>query len=323
MFSMRSLALVLPALAVAAPAAAQFKVPKKVKEITGAEKAKPAPADAGGGGGTLVLDDELIDRIIKGLRARDARKAAALKEDTPYGRYHRGKAAYAEAKAKCDAAMQAYPGRMAADLKLAEKHAERTNTYTEKMLAAQQKGDTAGQRMWGDSMALIYDPACAVEDPQQPRDFYDQQRAVDNAAEEASLETAGLDRREMGAAVDRAIAIIQDQPPPDVSPSERQAVDRRAQELKELMGLTPPPQERAQKPAPAPPPATAPAAANPGLTSGQQAMADCMARNGQKQEKEIARLGEKAAAAANADDVATAMVYADSINRLQTEGCNR
>ena len=54
---MRTLALVLLSLTVAAPASAQFKVPKKVKEMTGAEKAKPAAVPAGAaGGGTLVLD---------------------------------------------------------------------------------------------------------------------------------------------------------------------------------------------------------------------------------------------------------------------------
>lgn len=316
--SMRSLALVLSALAVAAPAAAQFKVPKKVKEMTGVEKAKPAAPAAARGEETLVLDDELIDRLIKGLRARDAHKAAAAKEDTPYGRYHKGKAAYAEAKAKCDAAIQAYPSLLAADPKRAEKNGERIEVYSEKMIAAQQKGDTAAQRMWGDSVALLYDPACVVKDPEQPRDFHDQQRAVDEAAEKASHETAGLDGREMGAAVDRAIAILEDQPPPDVSQSEQEAVNKREQELKELMGLAPPPQARTPKPPPA-----APAQAGPQPTAGQREMADCAVRNAKKHEKKLAELGQKAAAAGEANDMATAMVYADSINRLQMEGCQQ
>ncbi|HVJ99213.1 MAG TPA: hypothetical protein VM365_00050, partial [Gemmatimonadales bacterium] len=184
---MRTLALVLLSLAVAAPASAQFKVPKKVKDVTGAEKAKPAAAPAAtGGGGTLVLDDEVIDQMIKGLRARDAHKAAAAKADTPYGRYQQGKAAYVEAKAKCDAAMQSYPTRITADPELAEKNADKTGAYTDKMMAAQQKGDTAAQRMWGDSMAMIFDPACTVKDPPQPSDMYDQQRAVDEGAESAA-----------------------------------------------------------------------------------------------------------------------------------------
>jgi len=52
-----------------------------------------------------------------------------------------------------------------------------------------------------------------------------------------------------------------------------------------------------------------------------QAASECRAKNAQKNEKEVQRLGEAAAAAANAGDVAKAMVYADSINRLQTAGC--
>jgi len=320
---MRTLALVLLSLAIATPASAQFKVPKKVKDVTGAEKAKPAAAPAAtGGGGTLVLDDEVIDQMIKGLRARDAHKAAAAKADTPYGRYQQGKAAYVEAKAKCDAAMQSYPTRVSADPKLAEKNADKNSAYMDKMIAAQQKGDTAAQRMWGDSMAMIFDPACTVKDPPQPSDMYDQQRAVDEGAESASQQASGLDGREMGSAVDRTIAIIQDAPPPDVSPSEQQAVDKREKELKDLMGLNPPPEARAPKPAPAPAAAPPPPAAT-AADASQQAAAQCMSKNAKKNEKEVKRLGEAASAAANAGDVAKAMVYADSINKIQTAGCNQ
>lgn len=318
MSAVRCLALVLPALALAVPVAAQFKVPKKVREMTGVEKAKPAPADAGDGG-TLVLDDELIDRLILGLRARDARKKAAMKEDTPYGRYHRQRAAYVAAQAKCEAAKQSYTNLAMSNPDLAQRNAERNGVFLEKMIAAQQKGDTAAQRVWGDSMAAIFDPACTVKEPQQPNNMYDMQRAVDSTAEEASLEESGLDRREMGAAVDRAIAIMEDQPPPDASPSEQKAVDKREQELRELTGRTPPPEARTPKPAPAPAPA--PAATVPQPSAAQQAAADCMVRNAQKHEKELERMGKAAAAAGEANDMATALAYADSINRLQNEGC--
>ncbi|HVK00328.1 MAG TPA: hypothetical protein VM365_05655, partial [Gemmatimonadales bacterium] len=182
--------------------------------------------------------------------------------------------------------------------------------------------DTAAQRMWGDSMAMIFDPACTVKDPPQPSDMYDQQRAVDEGAESAAQQASGLDGREMGAATDRTIAIIQDAPPPDVSPSEQQAVDKREKELKDLMGLNPPPEARAPKPAPAPaaaPPPPAATAADP----SQQAAAECMSKNAKKNEKEVKRLGEAASAAANAGDVTKAMVYADSINKIQTAGCNQ
>ena len=89
-----------------------------------------------------------------------------------------------------------------------------------------------------------------------------------------------------------------------------------------LMGLNPPPQARTPKPAPAAAAAPPPAAA-PTVDPAQQAASECMAGNAQKNEKEVQRLGEAAAAAANAGDVAKAMVYADSINRLQTAGCNQ
>ncbi|HEY9506627.1 MAG TPA: hypothetical protein VIQ27_11685 [Gemmatimonadales bacterium] len=317
---MRTLALVLLSLTVAAPASAQFKVPKKVKEMTGAEKAKPAAVPAGAaGGGTLVLDDAVIGRLIKGMRAANAYREDAKQANTPYGRHMQAKAAYTEAKAKCDAAMQSYTSRMSGNPKLAEKNADKTGVYTDKMIAAQQKGDTAAQRMWADSMALIFDPACVVKEPQQPSDFYDQQQVVEQGAAQAELAASELDGRESGQAKDRAIAIIQDAPPPDVSPSEQQAVSKREKELKDLMGLTPPPETRAEKPAPPPPPAPAAAPVDTAL----QAASECRGRNAQKNEKEVERLGKLAAAAADAGDVARAMVYADSINQIQSAGCSQ
>ena len=93
----RILALASLALATAAPAFAQFKVPKKVKEMTGAEKAKPAAAAAGAeGGGTLVLNDDVIGRLIKGMHAAKAYREDAKKANTPYGRYMQAEAAYAK-----------------------------------------------------------------------------------------------------------------------------------------------------------------------------------------------------------------------------------
>ena len=321
---MRTFALVLLSLTVAVPASAQFKIPKKVKDVTGAEKAATTSAPAATGGGTLVLDDNVVDRMIKGMRAAEAYRKDAAKANTPYGRHMQAKAAYVEAKAKCDAAMESYTSRAVANPDLAQKNADRAAAYQDKMLAALQKGDTAAQRMWGDSSAMIYDPACVVKDPQQPSEFYDQRQAVEQGAAEAELKASELDGRESGQAKDRAIAIIEDQPPPDVSPSEQKAVDKREKELKDLMGLNPKPEEQAQKPAPAaaaPPPAAAPAASP--MDSAQLAAAQCKAGNAQKNEKEVKRLGELAAAAGDAGDVAKALVYADSINRIQSAGCTQ
>jgi hypothetical protein len=313
----RILAVALLALAAATPAAAQFDVKKKVKSVTGAKPAA-APAAVDPGGGTMVLDDEVIERIIKGMRVAKAYREDAAKANTPYGRHMRAKAAYAEAKPKCDAGSATFATRMSADPKLADKN----SVYLERFLAAQEKGDTAAQRTWGDSMAWIMDPACTVKDPAQPNDFYDQQRAVEQGAAAAELQASDYDGKESGQAKDRAIAIIQDAPPPDVSPSEQQAVDKREKELKDLMGLNPPPVARAPQPAPAAAAAPAPAP-TPAVDPGQQAAAECMSKNAKKNEKEIERLGEAAAAAANAGDVTKAMVYADSINKLQSAGCNQ
>ena len=311
----RILAVALLAIALATPAAAQFDVKKKVKSMTGAEKAKPAAAT--GGGGMLVLDDEVIERIIKGMRAAQAYREDAAKANTPYGRHMQAKAAYAEAQPKCEEGRATYATRLTADPKLQKK----SEVYMERFLAAQEKQDTAAARIWGDSIAVLQGgPACAVKDPVQPNDFHDQQQAVETGAAAAELEASDFDGRESGQAKDRAIAIIQDAPPPDVSPSEQQAVDKREKELKDLMGLNPPPQARTPKPAPAAPPPPPP---TPTVDPAQQAAGECMSKNARKNEKEIERLGEAAAAAANAGDVAKAMVYADSINKIQTAGCNQ
>ena len=324
---MRTLALVLLSLTVAIPASAQFKIPKKVKDVTGAEKATTtaAPAAATGGGGTLVLDDDVVERMIKGMRAAEAYRKDAAKANTPYGRYMQAEAAYAEANAKCEAAKESYTSRMLrGDPEQAQKNADRSLAFQDKMLAAQQKGDTAAAQRWIDSSAAMFDPACVVKDPKQPNDFHDQRQAVEQGAAEAESKASELEGRESGQAKDRAIAIIEDQPPPDVSPSEQKAVDKREKELKDLMGLNPKPEKQAQKSAPAaaaPPPPAAPAASP--MDSAQMAAAQCKAGNAQKNEKEVKRLGELAAAAGDAGDMAKALVYADSINRIQSAGCNQ
>jgi hypothetical protein len=316
MTPMRTLALILLGLSVAVPASAQFDVKKKVKSMTGAEKAKPAAAPAAPApGGTLVLDDEVIERIIKGMRAAKAYREDAAKADTPYGRHLQAKAAYAEAKPKCEEGRATYATRLTADPKLQKK----SEVYMERFLAAQEKQDTAATRIWGDSIAVLQGgPACAVKDPVQPSDFHDQQQAVETGAAAAELEASDFDGRESGQAKDRAIAIIQEAPPPDVSPSEQQAVDKREKELKDLLGLNPPPPARTPKPA-----AAAAAPPPPAPTPTVDPATECISQNAQKNEKEIQRLGEAAAAAANTGDVNKAMVYADSINRIQTAGCNQ
>lgn len=306
--------LVLLATASAAPAEAQIgRLKKKVKAAAGVKATPAAPAD----GGTIVLDDEVLTRLLAGLRAGRAEREKAAKSDSPYGRHLKAQAAYASAKPRCAAAQQAFYQRAAGDIKLAEMNA----AYLEKMVAAQQKGDTAAQQQWADSMAALIDPSCTVKEPRQPSDWYDQQRAVDVRGEEEELRTSGFDRNELGAVKDRVIAILQDAPPPDVSPSEKDAVDKHSVELNDLMGRGPPP---AAATAPPPPPAAAPpppAPAGPTLTADQQAMSACMAKNAEKHEQEVERLGRRAADAAESGNTAAAMVISDSIRQLQMAGC--
>ena len=316
----RAVAFVVLAAATAAPVAAQIGgLRKKIKAATGAPETpdkSAQPTAAAEGGGTLVLDDEVLDRLIAGLRAGQAERDNAAKADTPYGRYRRAEAAYAAAKPKCDAAAQTYPQRMAADQKLMDK----SNVVLEKMIAAQQKQDTTLQRVYADSMLALQDPSCTVKQPVQPNGWLDAQRDADARAEEQELKVSGFDRRELGSVRDRAEAILKGAPPPDVSPSEQAAVKKREAELKRMMGLEQAPAAPAQKPAAAaaPPP---PQPAGPAMSPEQAAMTDCMGKNSKKHEKEIERLGERVQAAAESGNTQAAMAIADSIRQLQMAGC--
>ena len=309
--------------AVATPLAAQIgALKKKARAAAGvtpaAEPSAQPAADGAGNGGTLVLDDEVIECLIKGFHAAKAERDAAAKSDTPYGRYVRQEAAYKAAKPKCDAAGQVFAQRLGGDQAMMEKNGR----YLEMMMAAQQKQDTAAQRAWGDSMLMLQDPSCTVKEPVQPAGYFDSRRDVDARAEEAQLKAADMDRLELGATVDRAIAILENAPPPDVSPSEKNAVEKREDELNRVMGREPPP-AAAAAPAPTPPPAAAAPTppAGPGLTDKQQAAAECMAKNAKKHEAEIERLGEGVRKAAESGDNGAAMAIADSIRQIQSAGC--
>jgi hypothetical protein len=237
--------------------------------------------------------------------------------DTPYGRYIRQEAAYKAAKPKCDAAGQTFAQRLSANQGMMEKNGR----YLEMMMDAQGKQDTAAQRAWGDSMLMMVDASCVVKQPQQPAGHHDSQREVDARAEAAQLKAADMDGRELGATVDRAIARLENAPPPDVSPSEKNAVNKRKDEINRLMGREQPPVAAAAPP-PTPAPAAAPpAAAGSGLSDRQQAAAECMAKNARKHEAEIERLGEGVRKAAESGDNGTAMAIADSIRVIQSAGC--
>ncbi|HEY7482542.1 MAG TPA: hypothetical protein VH680_18660 [Gemmatimonadales bacterium] len=306
------------AAATAAPAAAQIGgLKKKIKAAAGTpEPEKSAqPAAAPAGGGAIVLSDDILNRLIAGLHAGKTERVVAAKEDTPYGRYLRADSAYRAAKAKCDAAAAGYGQRMGADLKLMEKN----NALLEKMIAAQQKQDTALQRVYADSMVAMQDPSCVVKEPRRPDNWYDLQREVDGRAEQQELKASGFERQELGAVRDRTEAIVRDAPPPDVSSAESDAVKKRSDELKRLMNIDQVPPARAEKPAPAPA-AAPPQPAATGMSADQAAMMDCLSKNADKHKKEIERLARRLEAS-EGGDMQTTLAIADSIQRLQYAGC--
>jgi hypothetical protein len=327
--TVRMLAIACLTLALATPAAAQFGgLKKKAQQAAGAEAAKKAgdpPAEQKGaapeptgGGGTeaVVLDDQLVDQYIAGLKAGQAEREAAKKENTPYGQYTRDADAYKAAKAKCDAAHETFTNRMIADEKLRERY----DAAADKMIKAQEAGDQKKQAAWADSAMAIMDPACIVKEPKQPDDYYESQRKIDSRAEEQAIKSSKMSRSEFAMAQERAWMILQGRTPPgDASASEKSAVNKRSAELKPLLGLQEVPPARAAKPAPAPPPPTP--SAPTGMSDDQSKMANCMAKNAQKHEKEIAALGERASAAAEANDMAKTMAIADTIRQLQSAGC--
>ncbi len=94
------------ALVIATPASAQFGG-LKMKIKPAAQPADNTEAAAPGDqGGTIVLNEEVVNRLMVGLKAGQVEREAAAKEDTPYGRYTRAETAYAEAKVKCEAGQE-------------------------------------------------------------------------------------------------------------------------------------------------------------------------------------------------------------------------
>jgi hypothetical protein len=317
---LRLLLAVLMALGVSSPASAQFK---KIKDALGKKTepkpAEPAPAPAADGG-MVVLTPGVVDQILAGGQAAQAERDKAVKEDTPYGRYTRAKAAAEAAKPKCQAAQATWGQRAATDEKLMNRY----SAAVDKAMALQQKGDMAGyQAGMYQAMAMI-DPSCAVKDPETPESLYDAQRAVEARAHEAELKTAGMTDREHGMVSDRIVAILTGtEPPGGASPSERSAVEAKAPQLKSKYGLREAQEERLVKQAPAPDPTPAPA--QPQVTPPAAAVSanECMVKNVQQHEAEIKALGDRGAAAQKAGNTALMMAIADTITRIQMAGCTR
>ena len=320
MRTFRLLVAVLVALGVSTPAAAQFK---KLKDAV-TKKADPKPdaaaPQAPADGGTVAVTPDVVDRLLAGLRAAKAEREKAGKEDTPYGRYNRAKAAYAVAKPKCEAAQMTWVQRAAADEKLANRY----TATAEKAMAAQQKGDMAGYEAGMYEALGVIDPSCAVKEPQQPDGYYDAQRAVDERANQANLKTSGFTDQEFGMASDRVLAILNGSDPPGgASTSEKSAVSAKDLELKSLYGIRDAQQQRVAKQAPAADPTPPAQAQAPTLPPGATAYNQCMMNNVQSHEKEIQALGDRGNAAQEAGNTPLMMAMADTIRQIQMAGCSK
>jgi hypothetical protein len=319
----RAASVVAVALGIATPAAAQFGgLKKKLKAATAPEAAKvDAPAaPAGGDGGMVVLTADVVDQLLAGLKAGEADRQAASKEDTPYGRYMRARAEYATAKPKCEQAQQTFPNRMAADQKLMDKY----QRLVDKMVDAQGKGDQRTAAIYTDSAMAMQDPSCVVAQPRQPDDYYEAQRTIDSRAERTAVKASGFSPSEFAQVRERAEAILRGGTPPgDASASEKSAIAARAGELKPLLGIHVAPAARATNAAPAAAPAPAPAQpAAASMPPGASATSACMAQNSQKREKELRALGERAQAAHTAGNMELMMAIADTLQQIQMAGCS-
>jgi hypothetical protein len=323
----------LVALAIATPASAQFGgLKKRAKEKAGqegvsraADAASDAPAEGAAPaaeGGMIVLDEQVVTQLLAGLKAGQAEREAAAREDTPYGRYKKAEAAYAVAQPKCEAAQQTFPQRAAGNQKMLDKY----SALTEKMVAAQGKGDYKLMGIYQDSAMGMMDPSCIVKKPEQPKDYYEAQREIDSRAEKAEVKASGLSTGDLAMVKERGIAIVQGAAPPGgASPSEKSAVLAKSAELKPLLGFVEQPPAQAAKPAAAPAPTPAPAAAapaaDPQASAAASKMGECIAKNVQSHQAEIEALGKRAQAAQAAKDTPTLMAIADTVQRIQMAGC--
>lgn len=325
----RLLVAVLLALAVSTPAAAQFgKIKDAINKKTDPKPAASAPkapgqnaavsAGAPDDGGMVVLTPEVVDRLLAGGKAAKAEREKAEKEDNPYGRHVRAKAAYEVAQVKCGKAQMTWGNRAAADEKLADRYSARID----QAMALQQKGDMVGyEAKMYEALAMI-DPSCAVKDPKQPDDFHDAQRGIEERANKAKLQSTGFTDREYGMASDRVIAILSgSEVPGGASASEKSAVSAKDPELKALYGIRDAQAERVAKQEPAPDPTPAPAPVQ--VPTAATAVNQCMVNNIQKHEARIKALGDRGAAAQEAGNTPVMMAIADTIMRIQMAGCNK
>jgi hypothetical protein len=197
------------------------------------------------------------------------------------------------------------------------------NALSEKMMAAQSKGDMKLAAIYQDSALAVQDPSCTVKQPERPKDYYEAQRDIDVQAEQQEATASGFSPSELAMVKERAIAIIQGSTPPgDASPSEKSAVSAKSAELKPLLGLVEQPAAQAAKPAAAPAPASAPAPApDPEMSAATSDMSACMTKNIQSHQAEIEALGKRAQAAQAANNTQKLLAIADTVQRIQMAGC--
>ena len=303
-------------LTVAPPASAQFGgLKKKIKPPAAKEVA--APADQGG---MIVLTDDGVKQLLTGLKAGQAERDAAMKEDTPYGRFKKADAAYKAARPKCEAAQPAFYQRGAANPKLLDKY----QTLTDKMAAAQAKGDMKRTAIYQDSAMALIDPSCIVKEPEQPKDYYEAERAAEARAEAKEIEASGFSSKDLPMVKERAIGILMNTDVPGgASAGEKSAVTAKAAQLKPLLGIREEPKPQAAKPAPAPAPAPPPATPQPSpeMTAAASKMSACMIKNMETHEAEIEALSKRAEAAEKAGNQQKLMAIGDTLQRLQMAGC--
>jgi hypothetical protein len=318
----------LVALAITTPASAQFGLKKRIKAKTAEEgiskatggRTNDANAEAPAQGGTIVLTTEVVNQLLTGLKAGQVELQAAAHENTPYGHYKKAEAAYDEAKPKCEAAQATFPQRAAANQKLSDKY----SAMTQKMVDAMQKQDQKRAAIYQDSAMSMMDPSCVVKQPEQPKDYYEAQRAAEVQAEKAEVKASGMTGGELAMVKERATAILQGATPSDASASEKAAVSAKSAELKPLLGFKEPIAARATKPAPAPAPAPAAATApapDPQTSAMASKMGECMSKNMQAHQAEIEALGKRAQAAQKTQDQAALMAIADTMQQIQMAGC--
>jgi hypothetical protein len=318
----------LAVVAIATPASAQFGgLKKRVKAKAGQEAVSKAPAEvpANGAepadqGGMIVLTDDVVKQLLAGLEAGQAERQTAAKADTPFGRYNTAKAAFAVARPKCEAAQETFFQRLGTNQKMLDRY----NAFNDKMIAAQEKGNTKLVAAYQDSSLAMQDPSCIVKEPEGvPTGYYQEQRELDLRAEKKEIEASGLSRSELAIVKERADAILRGAEAPGGSaPEEKAAVSAKAAQLKPLLGIVDQPKTQAAKPAPAPTPA-ATATVDPKMPAGTSDVGACIQKNILANQTRIEALAQRAEAAQDAGDTPKLMAIADTVNRIQMAGCGK